>query len=138
VLIAGAFVRACFPTSEQPRRPGLLHIVYCVAVARPLAVVAYTSSQPWPPDVRLPPGVRIFPAAEAAELNQRPFVLYLNRLARLPLSPAWFPELEKSDQGVIAHAPARLRQDLMRELTTLLEKRRSLVEMLGPDPSRRK
>jgi hypothetical protein len=134
VIAAGAFVRAYFPTSEQPRRPGLLHIVYCVAVARPLAVVAYTSSRSWPADMKLPPGVRIFAASEATKLNQQPFVLYLNRLARLPISPAWFPDLE----GVIAHAPERLRQELMRELSQLLERRRALVEMLGPDPSKRR
>ena len=93
---------------------GLLHIVYCIAVARPLAMVAYTSSQPWPADGTLPPGVRVIPAAAAAKLNQRPFVLYLNRLARLPLSPTWFPEFDEAGQGVAAHAPARLRQEPMR------------------------
>lgn len=132
MIAEGAFVKALFPTSEQPRRPGPLHICYCLALARPIAIVAYSTSQPWPSGVPLPLGVRIFGASEAAPLNQRPFVLHLNRLAKLPLTSAWFPELGKPAQGVVAVAPGALRDQLLTTMTELLQRRRELVQTLGP------
>jgi hypothetical protein len=110
----------------------MLHIYYCLAVAKPLVLVAYSSSQAWPSGVPLPPGVRIFGRAEAARLNQRPFVLYLNRLARLPLTSAWFPELDRSSQGVVAVAPVVLRDQLLKAMLELAQRRRELVQKLGP------
>jgi len=80
----------------------------------------------------LPPGVRIFGRAEAARLNQRPFVLYLNRLARLPLASAWFPEFDRPSQGVIAVAPVALRDQLLESMLELAQKRRDLIQKLGP------
>lgn len=133
MIAEGAFVKTLFPTSEQPRRPGPLHICYCFAVTRPIALVAYSSSQPWPAGGPLPLGVRIFEAAEAARLNQRPFVLYLNRLARLPLTPEWFPELRDPSQGIVAVAPVALRDQLLKTMMELMmQRRRDLIQKLGP------
>lgn len=132
MIAEGAFVKTLFPTSEKPRRPGPLHICYCLAVARPIVIVAYSSSRSWPPATPPPHGVRIFGAAEAARLNQRPFVLYLNRLARLPLTAQWFPELEMPSQGVVAVAPAVLRDQLLKTMTELVQRRRELIRRLGP------
>lgn len=132
MIAEGAFVKTLFPTSEQPRRPGPLHICYCLAVARPLVLVAYSSSRPWPSGVSLPLGVRIFRHAEAATLNQRPFVLYLNRLARLPLTNVWFPDIANPLQGVVAVAPTALRDRILKEMTELAQRRRELIETLGP------
>lgn len=132
MIAEGAFVKTRFPTGEQPRHPGLLHICYCFAVSRPIALVAYSSSQPWPAAVPLPLGARIFEAAEAARLNQRPFVLYLNRLARLPLTAEWFPELHEPSQGVVAVAPAALRDQLLKTMMELMQRRRDLIQKRGP------
>lgn len=132
MIVEGAFAKTLFPTNEQPRRPGPLHICYCLAVMRPIVLVAYSSSQPWPLGVPLPPGVRIFGATEAARLNQRSFVLYLNRLARLPLTEKWFPELNKPSQGVVAVAPAALRDQLLKTMMELAQRRRDLIQKLGP------
>lgn len=131
MIAEGAFVKTLFPTSEQPRRPGPLHICYCLAVARPIVLVAYSSSRQWPSGVPLPLGVRIFGHAEAATLNQRPFVLYLNRLARLPLTNVWFPDIANPSRGVVAVAPAALRDRLLKEMTDLAQRRRELIETLG-------
>ena len=132
-LVEGAFVETLFPTSERPRQPGLPHIAYCLGVRPPLALMAYTTSAPWPPSVHLPFGVRIFTATEAGMLNQRrAFRLHLNRQARLPLTAAWFPQIDAPDQGIIAVASARLRQELF-EIAIELEKRYRLnVERLSP------
>ena len=132
MIAEGAFVKTLFPTSEQPRRPGLLHICYCLAVTRPVVLMAYSSSKSWPSAAPLPPGVRIFEAAEAARLNQRPFVLYLNRLARLPLTSDWFPDLDKPSQGVVAVAPAALQDQLLKTMAELAQRRRELIQKLGP------
>ncbi len=132
MISEGAFLRVFFPTSGEPREPGLLHIGYCLAVRPPLALVAYTTSQPWPAGVPLPFGVRVFTRAEALALNQgRPFRLHLNRQARIAVSKRWLPDLDSPGQGVIAMAPAALMDELFR-LALELEKRHRLgIERLG-------
>jgi hypothetical protein len=58
-------------------------------------------------------GVRLFDAREAARLNQsRAFMLRLDVLARLPLTRAWFPDIDLPDDGVIAFARASLQAEL--------------------------
>ena len=132
MIVEGAFFRVLFPTSEKPRQPGLPHIGYCLAVLPPLALVAYTTSAPWLPGTPLPAGSRVFTRDEALALNQqRGFRLVLSRQARLPLSKRWVPDIDEPEQGVIAVAPARLRQELY-EMTLELEKRYRLsIERLG-------
>jgi len=126
VIGEGAFVRVLFPTSEKPREPGLLHICYCLAVRPPLALIAYTTSAPWPSQTPLPFGVRLFTQREARALNQnRAFRLHLNRQAKIMLTTRWIPDLDTPGQGVVAVAPHRLRQELY-EATLELEKRHRL------------
>ncbi|HEX6011200.1 MAG TPA: hypothetical protein VFY87_05205 [Geminicoccaceae bacterium] len=130
-IVEGAFVKALFPTDEKPRRPGLLHICYCVGATRALAIVAYTTSRPWPADEPRPLGVRVFAAEEAHALNQRPFVLDLRRLAKLPLTGSWFPEIDVPGRGIVAIAPFGLRDELHRTLVQLLRRHRELVRFTG-------
>jgi hypothetical protein len=132
MLAEGAFVRAFFPLLSKPREPGLLHICHCLAVRPPLALIADTTSQPWPSGIPLPFSVRIFSREEAAALNQaRAFRLHFNRQARTNLSARWLPELDNPDRGIIAIAPPHLRQQLF-ELTVELEKRHRLsIERTG-------
>jgi len=128
----GAFVRVLFPTREKPREPGLLHIGYVLGGTQVGIIVAYTTSQPWPADLPLAAGVRLFTASEAAALNQsRPFILRLDVLAKLPLTPVWFPDIGREGKGVIAVAPARLREELMEIATNLVRRRSELLEMRG-------
>jgi len=133
VIAEGAFVEVLVPTTEKPRQPGLAHICYCLAVRPPLVLVAYTTSAPWPPNTPLPLGVRLFNQREAIALNQRrAFRLHLNRQARMPLTKRWFPKLEAPDQGVIAMAPERLRQELYEMTLDLLRRHERTIELLGP------
>jgi hypothetical protein len=131
-MVPGAFIRVYFPTQEKPRQPGLLHICYVLGATAREAMVAYTTSQPWPANVPLPAGVRLFTADEAARLNQsRPFLLRLDVLAKLPLTAAWFPDVEKEGQGVIAVASNRLQEELTDLAANLLRRRRDLIQMRG-------
>lgn len=129
----GAFVRVLFPTREQPREPGLPHIGYVLVVAGQEAVVAYSTSQPWPLDTPLPAGARLFDAQEATRLNQsRAFLLRLDVLARLPMTRAWFPEIDQPNRGVIATAPPTLQTELTRQAVNVARRRRELLEVRGP------
>jgi hypothetical protein len=133
VIAPGTFVRVLFPTRERPNVPGLLHIGYVLSLASREAIVAYTTSQPWPAGTPLPVGARLFDAQEAARLNQsRAFLLRLDVLARLPLTKAWFPDIDQPNLGVIAIAPPSLRAELTRLATNLVRRRRDLLDMRGP------
>lgn len=131
-LPVGAFVEVLFPTDERPREPGLPHIAYCLGLTATLGLVAYTTSQPWPEGIPFPAGVRVFGREEAAVLNQRPFVLYLNRLAKLPLTLRWFPKLTTPGRGVVAVAGPALRRELLALSEELLRRRREAVRVSGP------
>jgi hypothetical protein len=137
-MVPGAFLRVLFPTREEPRQPGLLHIGYMLVVTATEAMVAYTTSQPWPAAVPLPAGTRVFSADEALRLNQsRAFLLRLDVLARLPLTPIWFPDLNRGASGlnaneVIAVAPAPLQAELAKFAMNLARRRRELMQMRGP------
>ena len=132
-MVPGAFVRVWFPTQEKPRQPGLLHVCYVLGGTAAEVMVAYTTSRPWPATVPLPAGTRLFDRGEAARLNQsRAFRLRLDVLAKLPMSAAWFPDLALPGQGVIAVAPARLRDELTDLAMNLARRRRSLIQTRGP------
>ena len=131
-MAPGAFVRVLFPTHEKPRQPGLLHIGYVLGSTAAEAMVAYTTSQPWPDATPMPAGARFFDADEARGLNQsKPFILRLDVLAKLPITKAWFPDIEQPGQGVIAIAPARMQEHLTELAMSLVRRRRALIEMRG-------
>ena len=132
MIAEGAFVEVLFPTTEKPREPRLSHICYCLAVRPPLVLVAYTTSVPWPPNTPLPFGVRLFTREEAATLNQQQaFRLHLNRQARIRVTVRWIPKLGTPNQGVIAQAPARPRQELYKATLELVRRHEQNIQQLG-------
>lgn len=121
-----------FAPREQPRQPGLLHIGYVLGSTASEALVAYTTSQVLPAGLPLPAGARLFTADEAYRLNQsRPFVLCLDLSAKLPLTKAWFPNVDGADQGIIAIAANRLQEELTDLAMNLLRRRRDVIQMRG-------
>jgi hypothetical protein len=65
-------------------------------------------------------------------LNQsRAFVLRLDILAKLPLTAAWFPDIEAANHGIVACAPSKLREELNDLAMHLVRRHRSLVQMRG-------
>ena len=124
-----------FPEQELPLRPGPPHVAYTLAVARTVsghaAMLAFTTSQPWPGT--LPHGVLAFDAASALAMGQtRAFVLDLRRLAYLPVTHAWFPRLGAERYGLLGRAAKPVRARINTVLAELLQRRPELVTRAGP------
>lgn len=134
---AGEFVWCRFPFSEKPTKPGgSNHISYVFAVTerggRHYVVAAiYTTSQPWPAEVPIPPGVIPITEKQSKGLNQKAFVVDGRRVAFMPATEDFFPYLTQSDRGVQAVAPAGLRKKIEAEMARLVN-RPDLIEVLGP------
>ena len=58
-------------------------------------------------------------------------MLRLDVLAKLPMKPEWFPDIEKEGRGIIAVAPSRLQEELTDLATNLVRRRRDLIQMRG-------
>lgn len=130
---AGDFVWCAFPEREHPARPSRrLHVGYTLAVSPDQAIVAYTTSQPLR-HVAARPGVIHFSAEQAAEFGQmRPFWLHLWRVARLPVTPAWFPRLPDPASMVVGSVPMTLRRELEAKTKAIFSRHRTETEQLGP------
>jgi hypothetical protein len=73
-----------------------------------------------------------FDQEAAAAVGQSPFTLNLRRMAFVPVAPAWFPELNTPDHGIVGRAPERLRVTLEAAIKDLFTRRTESVERLGP------
>ena len=124
------------PERENPTRPGPLHIG-CVAagtggVSGGTVFLAYTTSQLWTANVK-PLGLYTFDRAEAATMGQpRPFTLDLRRLAIVPATIEWFPQIETPSRGVVGRATQQLREMLEAVAKDILRRRPDIIERLGP------
>jgi hypothetical protein len=97
------------------------------------AFLAYTTSSGLHFNPPLPLGVHSFDAAQARGLGQeRAFRLDLRRLAFLPLTSAWFPELSQPGRGIVGRAPAALRRVLDESFAILIRRSPAIIERLGP------
>jgi hypothetical protein len=132
---SGDFVWSNFPERENPARPGPRHIGY-VALSTSsdhgsAIFLAYTTSRLW--EGPRPFGVHSFDRQAAAAMGQsRSFTLDLRRMALVPATEEWFPDLASANRGIVGHAPERIRAEL--EVTTkdLARRRPELIERLGP------
>jgi hypothetical protein len=94
-------------------------------------ILAYTSSQPWTGPT--PPGVEGFDLDAAANMGQsRAFTLDLRRMAFVPATADWFPDLTATDHGIVVRAPERLRQELEKAAKELFRRSPEVIERLGP------
>jgi hypothetical protein len=97
------------------------------------AVVACTTSQPWPTGGPLLARAWLIDAEEAARLNQsRAFMIRMDVLARLSVAQVWFPDIGGVERGVIALAPAVPRRELTQLATNLMRRRREPLDVRGP------
>lgn len=111
----------------------MAYVVHVAALSAGFAVVvAYTTSSGLVFAGRQPRGLHPFDAAAAAVLGQsKPFRLELKRLAFLPVTEAWFPEISQPSRGVLGRAPRSLRAALQASLDELL-RQPDLIDRLGP------
>lgn len=139
------FVWCQFPYMEEPLRPGPKEHVGYVADVRQLdgnahvtVMSLYTTTVPWEPDLRLPPGVIPVEPQLARQMSQKGFVLDARRIAFIPVTPAYFPRLDRPDRGVLHTASKRFHEVVQNTLVKLAQ-RPDLVVKLGPDaPGRRR
>lgn len=100
--------------------------------AAAVALIAYTTSQPWMAGVR-PLGVEVFDQREAADLGQsRAFVMDLRRLAAVPIDKAWFPRLNQPGAGVLGRMPRRRQRTYLQIAEELLTRQPAHIDRLGP------
>jgi hypothetical protein len=144
-FVAGDFLWCAFPKTERPATPSRIeHIGYTLLVVaggpdskrasghEHDALIAYTTSQPWPHAAGRP-GVISFSRAHAALVGQRrAFVLHLWRVARLPVTLVWCPRLAATDAGVVGRASHALRLRLQDEAASVFRRHSDTVERLGP------
>jgi hypothetical protein len=130
----GAFIWCRFPLRERPNEPGPadhLHLVYVEDLTEDNVLTIYTTSVTWDPKTPTPIGVVIVNAEKSRAMGQKPFVLDARRLALLPLTDLWFPELSKPDRGIVAIAPAAFRKEVT-QAAYAAASRASHIELLGP------
>jgi len=97
--------------------------------------LAFTTSQPWIGS--RPPGVYSIDRDQAACMGQpKPFTLDLRRMANVPVTVEWFPQLGTSGHGIVERAPERLRLVYEAALTELARRHPENIERLGPPQPR--
>ncbi len=64
-----------------------------------------------------------------ASMGRKPYLQW--RLAILRPSPLWFPDIDKSGQGIIAMASHILQEELVDLAADLVRRRRELIQMRG-------
>jgi hypothetical protein len=138
----GDFVWTNFPTREKPASPSAeRHIALCLrrfhGGDKGYALVAvYTTSRPRGERPKARGEIEIT-AERAVEYGQRrAFRIDVKRVAALPITADFFPDLEKPGHGIegrsehLANVAERLLRQLMAETP-------ELVELLGPGNMRR-
>jgi hypothetical protein len=81
----------------------------------------------------MPPGVYGFDRETAAGMGQaRPFMLDLRRVAFVPVTVEWFPELQSPNHGIVGRASERIRLELEKAMTKLFNRHSANIERLGP------
>lgn len=137
----GDFVWSNYPQRENPARPGPRHVGYVALStsgdADDAVWLAFTTSQPWVGP--RPPGVYSIDRDTAAGMGQpKPFTLDLRRVADIPVTAEWFPELGTPGHGIVGRAPERLRLAYEAALTELARRHPENIEHLGPPQPRRR
>ena len=95
--------------------------------------MGYTTTQPWPSGVSLPRGVFTFDRTAAASYGQsRAFVMDLRRIAFVPVTAIWFPNLGQAGHGIQGHAAKALQRNFRNTANELLTRHGESVERLGP------
>src|ERR1700761_5221040 len=122
MLRRGDYVLCNFPFREYTGPGPTPHIVLCAATGRAgntsFAIVFYTTSQTDYPGLQRPRQYLFVSKARAMALGQKAaFVVDASRIARLPLTPRYFPEIagdtiavRGNDADFVAKAEERLRE----------------------------
>jgi len=122
MLRRGDYVLCNFPFRESSGPGPSPHIVLCAATGRAgnarFAIVFYTTSQTDYPGLQRPRHYLLVNKARAVELGQKAaFVVDASRIARLPITSDYFPEMtgdaiavRGNDADFVAKVEERLRE----------------------------
>ncbi len=78
-------------------------------------------------------GIIAFPQPQAEALGQREaFRLNLRRLAWLPATPAFFPDIDSASHGVTGRAPRELRRKIQAAFDDMAMREAGRIDRLGP------
>ena len=134
----GAFVDCFFPFAEKPAIPGPMpHIAYVQTMLhlkngehRLLAM--FTTTSPRIID-SIPPALKIrIPETSSRQMGMRnSFVIDIHRLALLPLTAEWFPEIGTS-RFVIGIADSHLRAAITKRYDEMLSRQPPPFSVSGP------
>jgi hypothetical protein len=110
MLRRGDYVLCNFPFRESGGPGPSPHVVLCAATGREgdasFAIVFYTTSQIDYPGTRRPRQYLLVDHARAIELGQKTaFQVDASRIARLPLTPDYFPEMAGTTIPVRGQSP---------------------------------
>lgn len=110
---AGDYVRCFFPFREERKAGPSPHIVFVLSVKGTptgrIAVVAYTTTSTKFQGQRRPRQHLFVDEKHALALGQKkPFVIDVMRVARLPITPQFFPDFGKEQRPSGGHDPAAL------------------------------
>jgi hypothetical protein len=133
----GDFVDCLFPFAEEPSLPGpSRHIVFVRTMLKSAdgsirALVMLTTTSPRM-IVRIPEGlaVRVSEASSRSLGMRNAFVIDVHRLALLPLTAEWFPDLGGSG-FVIGRADDRLREAVDKRYRDMLARQPNPAVVLG-------
>lgn len=133
----GDFIVCRFPYNENPNSPAPeTHIGLCIDIVdadgRETAVVLlYTTSQPWPAGMQLPPAVIRVPLERAKEYGQeKSFLIDARKIAFLPISEEFFPAINGKNHGIKGES-THLAKAARKRLEDLTKTGNSIV-VLGP------
>lgn len=132
----GQFIPANFPFNEQPERPGpMRHIGLVLDVVQRgseiRALIAYTTTAFNPAGPRQQGIIKIAQTQSRQMGMENAFVIDTRRIAVLPLSKDWFPEIDRENHGVKGNASDHLMSAAKRLYQQALEERANVV-VLGP------
>lgn len=96
-----------------------------------MAALYTTTSRPRS-DAPLPLGIIAISSEAGSDLGQRAFLIDARRIAYIPATEAFFPDITRPGAGIQSRASPGLQRKIELVMVEIL-KRPDLLELLGPD-----
>jgi hypothetical protein len=139
---SGDYVRCNFPFREKPGPGPSSHIVLCLGTGQfqgvRVAIVAYTTSRVTFEGKQRPRQHLLVDAARAAKLGQsKSFHIDVSRVARLPITSDYFPDLQDGLVSTFGQDP-RFVEEVVKRQRELIESGHQIDRIDLARPANRK